>query len=278
MTQINELKDKESFSTKKILKSNKLLTTALAFVLVAGMASPAFALVVDTFDNPTFALTANTGTPTDTITNTEIPDGPLIAIGDARIVTVEHVGGANDVMIQMNSDGFMSLSSDAGQPGTQGDFIIIWDANTAGLGGLDLTEGSGDRIIVTLAEADANADFTVILTDKTNGFLLTHPGIMTVAGPDELMFLFADFVGTGDITDIDKIELRITGELRGDYDLDKVDIPQRIVGGTVGSMSTTSLLVAGVEANMGLWSLALVGAVAIGAAVTYKVKSKKTKQ
>ena len=50
------------------------------------------------------------------------------------------------------------------------------------------------------------------------------------------------------------------------------------VGGTVGSMSTTSLLVAGAQANMGLWSLALVGIVGAAAAITYKLKSKKTKQ
>jgi hypothetical protein len=46
------------------------------------------------------------------------------------------------------------------------------------------------------------------------------------------------------------------------------------IGGTVGSMSTTSLLVAGAQANMGLWSLALVGIVGAAAAITYKVKSK----
>ena len=43
-------------------------------------------------------------------------------------------------------------------------------------------------------------------------------------------------------------------------------------------VSTTTLLVAGVQANMGLWSLALVGMVAAGAAITYKLKSKKTEQ
>ena len=47
------------------------------------------------------------------------------------------------------------------------------------------------------------------------------------------------------------------------------------IGGTVGSMSTTSLLVAGAQANMGLWSLALVGIVGAAAAITYKVKLKK---
>jgi len=50
------------------------------------------------------------------------------------------------------------------------------------------------------------------------------------------------------------------------------------IGGTVGSMDTVSLLVAGAQANMGLWSLALVGIVGAGAAITYKIKSKKTEK
>ncbi len=50
------------------------------------------------------------------------------------------------------------------------------------------------------------------------------------------------------------------------------------IGGTSIPVSTTTLLVAGVQANMGLWSLALVGMVAAGAAITYKLKSKKTEQ
>ena len=50
------------------------------------------------------------------------------------------------------------------------------------------------------------------------------------------------------------------------------------IGGTSFPVSTTTLLVAGVQANMGLWSLALVGVVAAGAAITYKLKSKKTEQ
>jgi len=50
------------------------------------------------------------------------------------------------------------------------------------------------------------------------------------------------------------------------------------IGGTVGSMDTVSLLVAGAQANMGLWSLALVGIVGAGAVITYKLKSKKTEQ
>ena len=51
------------------------------------------------------------------------------------------------------------------------------------------------------------------------------------------------------------------------------------IGGTVGSIGTVSLLVAGAQTNMGLWSLALVGvAVAVGSGIVYKVKSNKTKE
>ncbi len=46
------------------------------------------------------------------------------------------------------------------------------------------------------------------------------------------------------------------------------------IGGTVGSMSTTSLLVAGAQANMGLWIIALVGAVAV-VGIAYKAKTNK---
>ena len=52
----------------------------------------------------------------------------------------------------------------------------------------------------------------------------------------------------------------------------------RVIGGTVGSMNTATLLVAGAQANMGLWSLALVGIVGAGAAIIYKAKSKKTEK
>ena len=55
-------------------------------------------------------------------------------------------------------------------------------------------------------------------------------------------------------------------------------LPSIPIGGTVGSMGTVSLLVAGAQGSMGWWSLALVGMVAAGAAITYKLKSKKTEQ
>jgi len=53
------------------------------------------------------------------------------------------------------------------------------------------------------------------------------------------------------------------------------DPPGIPIGGTVGSMGTVSLLVAGAQANMGWWIIALVGVVA-GVGIAYKAKSNKT--
>jgi len=47
------------------------------------------------------------------------------------------------------------------------------------------------------------------------------------------------------------------------------------IGGTVGSMDTVSLLVAGAQGNMGLWIIALVGVVAV-VGIAYKAKTNKT--
>ena len=275
MRQSNNLKDKDSFSTKKTLNnSQKLLAGTLALILVAGMASPAFALTIDTFDEPTFELTADDGsehaTPTDSTTNLGID---LIALGDSRFTAVTWQSGSNDVMAQANSDGILAFSSDFG---TTGLFDLTYDANGAGLGGIDLTENGGSEIVVDLVGADASSDVTVTVMDTGVGS--STKTIMTAGGPEVLHFDFGTFSGDADFELVDKIQVSLQGVSDGDYAIDLIGIPQKKVGGTVGSMSTVSLLVAGAEANMGLWSLALVGAVAIGAAVTYKVKSNKTEQ
>jgi len=51
--------------------------------------------------------------------------------------------------------------------------------------------------------------------------------------------------------------------------------PSIPIGGTVGSMDTVSLLVAGAQANMSWWIIALVGVVAV-VGIAYKAKTNKT--
>jgi len=114
---------------------------------------------------------------------------------------------------------------------------------------------------------DCDASLLVTEGGTATGNITNH-GTFTAGFPD--LELFGTFFNSGDQSGIITVEAGSIVPIS--------TICSQPIGGTVGSMSTTSLLVAGVQANMGLWSLALVGMVAAGAAITYKLKSKKTEQ
>jgi len=275
MSTVHVSKNNTESSSKMTLKSHKLLAGALSLVLVAGMLSPAFALTVDDFTSGANDLTATDGSTTDSNTNTSLPASETI--GEARYVQVDGVfpeGAGSDVMARSNPPaGVMSFSSD---PDSIGTFYLKWDADGAGLGGVDLTQDGGDRFLVKLQHADQNSDVKMVVMDQSAGS--SEHTIMTGAGEQTLEFKFSDFSAGADFTDVDKIELTVFGIDSGDYRIDYIDIPQRKVGGMVGSMDSATLMVAGAQSSMGLWGLALVGVVAIGAGITYKVKSKKSEQ
>jgi len=263
-------------SSKMTLKSQKLLASVLSLVLVAGMISPAFALTIDSFDSGFTDIGAdNTGTQMATDSDAGLPAGETI--GQVRDVKITWVGGETlDVMANVNPPtGVMAFSSDSGAIGL---FTLTYNAGGAGLGGIDLTQGgSADRILVEYKNADLTSGTTVRVTDSGTNISSLEINL-GLTGPRVLEYPFGSFVGTADLTDIDKIEVIVEGVASGDYDIELIGIPQRQVGGTVGSMDSVTLLVAGAQGNMGMWGLALFGVVAAGAAITYKVKSNKTEQ
>ncbi len=277
MRNINFLnKVSESISTKvSFSNSHKLLIGALALIFVAGMASPAFALTIDDFDTGSSLLSANNVTTTDTVTN----DPATTTIGGVRIVDVTwNAGLGGNIMAQSNDPAdIMSYSSDFG---IDGKFELTYmGAGGGGLLGIDLTlGGAADRIVVDMISADRPGTLEIIVYDTTTDTCDELVAVPVNLNPHKLNFLFVNFDGTCDLTDADKIKVIFIGTDDGDYAIDLIGVPQTRIGGTVGSMDTATLLVAGAQANMGLWSLALVGAVAAGAVITYKLKSNKTKQ
>jgi len=123
---------------------------------------------------------------------------------------------------------------------------------------------------LTIAESGTlfiECDASLFLSEGTSAEgNITNHGTFTAGFPD--LDLFGTFFNSGDFSG-----LNITAS--GSF-VQISTICSQPIGGTVGSMSTTSLLVAGAQANTGLWSLALVGMVAAGAVITYKLKSNKT--
>jgi len=174
---------------------------------------------------------------------------------------------------------------------TNGTLKLDYNNGTNGLGGVDFTlGGAGDRIIVNMTSADQIATVSMWLTDiNGNVCSLENNPVAMMGVTQTLQFPYADFnippdcnddIGMDDIDmeKIDRVMLMINGSLDGDYKIDLIGVPQMRVGGMVGSMSTASLLVAGAQADMGLWGIALVGVVGTSAAIIYKTKSNKSEQ
>ena len=145
----------------------------------------------------------------------------------------------------------------------------------------DATVGNGHDIIITGDEQVAvltifesgtlfiDCDASLLVGDGGSAFgPITNHGTFT-ASPDNLN-LFNTLFNSGTFSGV---VIATEGAI-----VQISTICSQPIGGTVGSMDTVSLLVAGAQANMGLWSLALVGIVGAGAAITYKLKSKKTEQ
>ena len=222
----NKIFSVDSISTKTTFNNkHKLLTGFLALVLVAGMASPAYAsLIGDTFH---FKVSNNSGT---------ICEGDAVVVDPG--VEVPNCGGAS---IDLNGD---SIWFEVG-PFSNGTEAV---ALTFEFTDLDWINSQG---IITGLEFFGPTTFTMSeLSFGDHSVTATNDPFFLDCGQESFCLL----------------------EFHIDIDTDHP------IGGTVGSMSTTSLLVAGAQANMGLWSLALVGIVGAGAAITYKIKSKKTNE
>ncbi len=158
------------------------------------------------------------------------------------------------------SDGDWNSVFDCGVPQISDRMCISHDVQLNGVG------EAGEVDIIQQLTVGCDGDLTVQTELRVFGILINHGSID--AGRLD---------GTGLIQNSSSITY---GDKSFSGDIENIStICSQPIGGTVGSMDTVSLLVAGAQANMGLWSLALVGvAVAVGSGIVYKVKSNKTKE
>jgi len=274
MSKLDFSNNKKSISTKMTLNnSQKLLAGFVALVLVAGMTSPAFAQesTIQEGSEPLILISQqnaledliydNGGDPvpfSGRITDTEfIAFDDFVLTGSAILEDAHFVFQIFD-----NWDGtieYFVFTDDGGAPGE-----LIGTGNAINIE----TEELGPGILMVWFDLEEpiplESDVTYWFGIHTGGGFSIWVSTTTVTGNISCSLSSADlsFVGCGFFD----LWFQLTGDTN------------QPIGGTSIPVSTTTLLVAGVQANMGLWSLALVGMVAAGAAIIYKTKSKKTEQ
>ncbi|NEP79700.1 MAG: PEP-CTERM sorting domain-containing protein [Okeania sp. SIO3B3] len=183
------------------------------------------------------------------------PDGSII--GDFR--DIEAMGNADSLLetrIQVTG-GTLNFSNAVD---TTGSAVIVWDGDDdpteldpTGLGGIDITNDGVwplDRLLVEIISADLpglELEFTIYdLNDGISSLSRTFTQAITT--PTTSAFLFDDFSGDADFTNVGAIQLEIAGPEEIDAQFDMIEVSKRRVPEPLTSLWT----LAGVSALGGL--------------------------
>lgn len=228
-----------------------LLTLLFVFFSLLGTVPVGAALItIDDFatgDPIAISIPPDTNPTTVTAQGTQILNGVLGL--DYRTVSVDRtVGGStnvaqNRVSANVNpDDGLLSFSSGVA---ASGNFSVLYDANGAGLGGFDLTDGGTNEMVgIDVFFADKTSPWTLTIVDMND--ISDSETILVAAGTSPLTIYFELSNFSSDVSDVKSIKLDITGSLGGNYQL------TQIFAATVPEPSSLAILA-------GLVGLAFVG-------------------
>ena len=170
-----------------------------------------------------------------------------------------------------NSDGNWNNSSnwsscDGGTPNTTTNATIQFDHDIIITGDEETQRLRVQEQSTLFIDCDASLNlFSAGSVDGqsiiTNHGILTSVDFLTIFGDGSILRNSGDFSGVVFVSEGRLVEIST--------------ICSQPIGGTVGSIGTVSLLVAGAQANTGWWVIGLVGVVAV-VGIAYKAKSNKT--
>jgi len=158
------------------------------------------------------------------------------AIGGSRTIDITKSGPLGASADVIPTPGIYSHSADALTSATS---TITWDANSAGLGGVDLVEGLINNVfsldILGIDQGFITLNLTVIDT-LTNSDTSTLAG----AGVGTQSIAFSSFSGV-DFTVVDSISLEVLGGEASDLTLDLLSTTGEQPGGSVPEPTTLAL-------------------------------------
>lgn len=214
--------------TKKLnpVAMTALVVSCLTFIWQEE--SKAATFVVDSFnDNPAnqglFFVSPNNVPPFTQGPNTKTTGLSGIAVGDSRTLGIELTQNNLSNFLPSNvsvSGGVLQISN---APGANSISTVTLDANGAGLGGIDITDGGkNDRFLFNIVNIDLSANFQITLRDTSAvAATFTLSGINTT-GDKAIFFSQLDTFGTINLNSIDSITYVISGQNDFDFAIDQL--------------------------------------------------------
>ncbi|MDT9338985.1 PEP-CTERM sorting domain-containing protein [Trichodesmium erythraeum 21-75] len=208
------MKDKAQVSKKNTLtKTVQTTVAALASTVLLGVGNAqanAQNIFIDEFLD--FQMVETTGP----LTNSQVgPTGNIL--GGYRDIFVDKNGDSQSLTSKLSvENGKGYFNNDTGVTGIG---IIRWDGvndsqtlNPQGLGGINITQGNLDSISMDIMLADlAGLDMTFTIYDmNSNSSSISRILNSSMSTSQEEVFLFQDFVGTADFTNVGAIQLDIS--------------------------------------------------------------------
>lgn len=191
------------------MKLSTISSLGLGALLLGLVQTPAESVAIDLFtdvnDASGFQTVSKTGvgfaSDVDTVLNN--------VIGNSRFLQVQVRSGTRNAQLQVDSSlgqVFLDTQSSVASRAT-----LRWDANGAGLGGINFTQNGHDSIVINIESIDQDSDLVFTVTD-TFGNQGTLAQNLTGGFSGSTAYRYDNFSGSVDFTKINSIQLQTNNE------------------------------------------------------------------
>jgi len=221
---------RKDYPMKKTLTTIAVLALCLMFSPMV-YAGPITEFIIDNFTQPGTAYSvyrSDIGL-SGVSTVTGLPTSDVVGgVRTMQINVTSTSGNYSTLTVNPAATGTLSFSNDSGQNSTA---MITWDANGAGLGGVDITNGGTLLYLqADILASDLNLGFRVDITELGGGGDTAYWSTSLGSGASVVNQALSGFTNAGavDFTEVNKIVLTLTGPVAQDGMLDvlKVTTPE----------------------------------------------------
>jgi hypothetical protein len=191
------------------MKVSTISSLGLGALLLGLVQTPAESVTIDLFTDVNDASGLQTASKRGVGSASEVDIGLNDVLGNSRFLQIEVLSGTRNAQLQVDTEtGQAFLDTDTGVASRA---TLRWDANGAGLGGIDFTQNGHDSIVINIASIDQDSDLVFTVTD-TFGNQGTLAQNLTGGFSGSTAYRYDNFSGSVDFTEINSIQLQTNNE------------------------------------------------------------------